>query len=215
MAILAGVKSAMVLFSLPLCIRSHRVRFTLHEKGVPADVEYIDISEPPETFQELNPYGDMPTMVDRDLVIYDSRIIMEYLDERFPHPPLQPTDPVSRARGKMMIYRIEHDWYTLLGDIENAGEKKSAKAKRMLKEGLIAAVPLFEAQPFFMNDEFSLVDCTLAPLLWRLPSIGVEIPREAEPIRSYSERMFKRKAFQASLSQQERELAPAENLLFS
>jgi len=207
---MAGVKVAMVLFSLPLCIQSHRVRLTLYEKGISADVKIFDANDPPDDLHELNPYGEMPAMMDRDLVIYDARIIMEYLDERFPHPPLQPTDPVSRARGRMMIHRIESDWYALLSDIEGAGDKKKAmKPKKMLKESLVSALPLFEAEPFFMNQEVSLIDCTLAPLLWRLPSLGVEIPKEAAAIRSYAERMFKRSAFQASLSEQELELAPS------
>ena len=207
---MAGAKVAMVLFSLPLCIQSHRVRLTLYEKGISAEVKIFDANDPPEDLQELNPYGEMPAMVDRDLVIYDARIIMEYLDERFPHPPLQPTDPVSRARGRMMIHRIESDWYALLKDIEDAGDKKKAmKPKKMLKESLVSALPLFEAGPFFMNQEVSLIDCTLVPLLWRLPSIGVEIPPQAGAIRSYAERMFKRSAFQASLSGLEQALAPA------
>ncbi|MEE9396009.1 MAG: glutathione S-transferase N-terminal domain-containing protein [Methylococcales bacterium] len=209
---MAGVKVSMVLFSLPLCIQSHRVRLTLYEKGISADVKIFDANDPPEDMQELNPYGEMPALIDRDLVIYDSRIIMEYLDERFPHPPLQATDPVTRARGRMMIHRIESDWYAMLNEIEETKDKKKAiKPKKLLKESLVSALPLFEAEPFFMNQEVSLIDCSLAPLLWRLPSLGVEIPKEAAAIRSYAERMFKRSAFQASLSAQELELAPAVN----
>jgi RNA polymerase-associated protein len=179
----------------------------MYEKGVTTEIEYYDPSEPPEDLLELNPNAISPTLVERDLVLYDSRIIMEYLDERFPHPPLHQMDPVSRARARMIIKRIDQDWYQLLDEILQSGEKKSARAKKMLKESLISANPVFQAQPFFMNDEFSLIDCALAPLLWRLPSLGLELPGEA--ISAYAERIFQRSTFVTSLSDIEKEMDPA------
>ena len=199
-------KSVMTLFSSPNCAMSHCVRFAMFEKGVTTEIEYYDPSEPPEDLLELNPNATSPTLIERDLVLYDSRIIMEYLDERFPHPPLHQMDPVSRAKARMIIKRIDQDWYQLLDEILHSGEKKSARAKKMLKESLISADPVFQAQPFFMNDEFSLIDCALAPLLWRLPSLGLELPGEA--IESYADRLFSREAFNASLSDIEREMNP-------
>ena len=200
-------KSVMTLFSSPDCAMSHCVRFAMFEKGVTTEIEYYDPSEPPEDLLELNPNATSPTLIERDLVLYDSRIIMEYLDERFPHPPLHQMDPVSRAKARMIIKRIDQDWYQLLDEILHSGEKKSARAKKMLKESLISANPIFQAQPFFMNDEFSLIDCALAPLLWRLPSLGLELPGEA--IESYANRLFSRETFNASLSDIEREMNPA------
>jgi RNA polymerase-associated protein len=185
---------------------SHCARLALHEKGVTAEIEYFDPSDPPESLLELNPNGTSPTLVERDLVLYDARIIMEYLDERFPHPPLHQMDPVSRANARMVIKRIDQDWYHLLGEVLNSGEKKSARAKKMLKESLIAAVPLFQANEFFMSDDFSLIDCTLAPLLWRLSSIGIELPESASDITNYAQRLFAREGFQASLSEEEQEM---------
>ena len=178
----------------------------LTEKGVSADVEYIDINEPCDDLIELNPYSTMPTMVDRDLVLYDSRIIMEYLDERFPHPPLHPLDPVARAQARMLIQRIDEDWYRLLDEIETSGEKKAGRAKKMLRESLIAAAPIFKAKPYFMSDDFSLVDCVLAPLLWRLPSLNIELPKQAGAIVAYADRIFARDSFRASLSDEEGDL---------
>jgi RNA polymerase-associated protein len=197
----------MTLFSSPDCAMSHCVRFSMYEKGVTTEIEYYDPSEPPEDLLELNPNGISPTLVERDLVLYDSRIIMEYLDERFPHPPLHQMDPVSRAKARMIIKRIDQDWYQLLDEILQSGEKKSARAKKMLKESLISATPVFNAQPFFMSDEFSLIDCALAPLLWRLPSLGIELP--GETITAYAEQLFRRPAFIASLSDIEKEMNPA------
>jgi RNA polymerase-associated protein len=198
-------KSVMTLFSSPVCAYSHRARFVLLEKGITADIEYVDVNQPPEDLIELNPYGTTPTMVDRDLVLYDSRIIMEYLDERFPHPPLHPMDPVSRARSRMMVHRIDQDWYSLLDEIERAPDRKAAKPRKMLRESLIAAIPVFAAKLYFLSDEFSLVDCAIGPLLWRLPMLGIELPKQAEPIKSYAARLFERDGFQQSLSEQERE----------
>ncbi len=199
-------KSVMTLFSSPDCAMSHCVRFAMFEKGVTTEIEYYDPTEPPEDLLELNTNAISPTLMERDLVLYDSRIIMEYLDERFPHPPLHQMDPVSRAKARMIIKRIDQDWYQLLDEILQSGEKKSARAKKMLKESLISANPIFQAQPFFMNDEFSLIDCALAPLLWRLPSLGLELPGEA--ISNYAERLFTRGAFIASLSDIEKDMNP-------
>ena len=200
-------RSVMTLFSSPTCAMSHCARLALHEKGVTAEVEFFDPNDPPENLLELNPNGTSPTLVERDLVLYDSRIIMEYLDERFPHPPLHQMDPVSRAYARMVIKRIDQDWYHLLDEVLNSGEKKSARAKKMLKESLIAAVPLFSAHEFFMSEDFSLIDCTLAPLLWRLHSIGIELPESANVINAYAQRMFSREGFKASLSVEEQEMA--------
>lgn len=194
----------MTLFSSSDCAMSHCVRFAMYEKGVSADIEFYDPSEPPDDLLELNPTGVSPTLVERDLVLYDSRIIMEYLDERFPHPPLHPMDPISRAKARMIIKRIDQDWYQLFDEITNSGEKKSARAKKMLKESLLSAEPIFQAQPFFMGEEFSLIDCALVPLLWRLPVLGIELPGEA--LNNYAQRQFKRAGFIASLTEIEKEM---------
>ena len=196
----------MTLYSSPTCAKSHSTRFVMFEKAVTADILYYDPNDPPEDLLELNPNGTSPTLIERDLVLYDSRIIMEYLDERFPHPPLHQMDPVSRANARMLIKRIDQDWYHLLDEILNSGEKKSARAKKMLKESLLASVPAFSARPYFMSDDFSLIDCTLAPLLWRLPSLGIDLPEQAQAIKTYAENLFQRNAFQASLSNAEKEM---------
>lgn len=201
-------KSVMTLFTSSTCALSHCARLVMHEKGVTADIEYFDAAKPPEDLLELNPTGISPTLIERNLVLYDSRIIMEYLDERFPHPPLHQMDPVSRANSRMLIKRIDQDWYQLLDEILNSGEKKSTRAKKMLKESLIAATPVFESQPYFMSEEYSLIDCALAPLLWRLPSLGIDLNALSPALANYANRLFSREAFQLSLSDAEKEMAP-------
>lgn len=200
-------RSIMTLFTSPTCALSHSARLVLHEKGITADVIFFDSNEPPEDVLELNPSGTSPTLIERDLVLYDSRIIMEYFDERFPHPPLHQMDPVSRANTRMIIKRIDQDWYLLLNDVLNSGEKKSARAKKMLRESLIASTPIFESRTYFMNDDYSLIDCTMAPLLWRLPSLGIDFNSLGPAITAYANRLFTRPAFQASLSDEEKEMA--------
>lgn len=185
---------------------SHGVRFMLQEKNIAADIEYYDPVNPPETLLALNPNGSSPTLIERDLVLYDARIIMEYLDERFPHPPLHQIDPVSRANTRMLIKRIDQDWYQLFTEVLQSGEKKSAKAKKILKESLTMATPIFNTQAYFMSTEFALIDCVMAPLLWRLPSIGIELTTISEPMAHYAQRLFSRKAFKASLSHAEKDL---------
>ncbi len=199
-------KSVMTLFSSPTCAMSHCARFVLHEKGIAADIEFYDPNNAPEDLLELNPTGTSPTLIERDLVLYDSRIIMEYLDERFPHPPLHQMDPVSRANARMVIKRIDQEWYELLDEILHSGEKKSARAKKMLKESILNATPIFAARPYFMSDEFSLIDCAIAPLLWRLPSIGIDISTPDNVITHYAQRLFNRTGFKRSLSEAEKEM---------
>jgi RNA polymerase-associated protein len=188
---------------------SHRVRIVLAEKGVTVDVVEIDRAHPPAELAELNPYNSLPTLVDRDLVLYESKVMMEYLDERFPHPPLLPVYPVARAESRLYMYRIERDWCSLIDAIQNTrSENVIEKSTKELREGLMAIAPIFGEKPFFMSDEFTLVDCCLAPILWRLPTLGIEIraSKQSKPLLAYMDTVFNRESFQASLSEQEREM---------
>lgn len=198
-------RSVMTLYSGPLCPHSHRVRIVLAEKGVSVDILNVDMDNPPEELIELNPYQSVPTLVDRDLILYQSNIIMEYLDERFPHPPLLPVYPVARAKSRLMMFRIETDWYKLMQAV-HAKDVSSDAARKELRENLIALTPVFGSMPFFMSEEFSLVDCYLAPLLWRLPELEIELPNSANAVKQYAKRLFQRDSFQASLTEAEREL---------
>ncbi len=176
------------------------------EKSVAAEIVGIDDGNLPEDLIDLNPYSSLPTLVDRDLVLYSSRIIMDYLDERYPHPPLMPVDPVARAQARLFLYRIERDWYILLSDLNGKDKGHAETARRILLDGLTSVSPIFEQKPFFMSDEFSLVDCSLAPILWRLPTYGISLPAQARGLIKYAERIFARDGFQASLTDAEREL---------
>ena len=206
MSAIANRRSAMVLFSSHSNPHCHRVRVVLAEKDIAVDIEYVDPDNLPEDLLHINPYHSIPTLVDRDLVLYDSRVISEYLDNRSPPPPLMPVDPVSRACSRLALHRIEKDWYSQLPDLESGDTKKMSKAAKLLKESLIASTEVFSAKPFFLSDEYSLVDATIAPLLWRLKKYGVEIPKSATSIHAYAERIFAREAFQASLTEEEREM---------
>ncbi len=196
----------MTLFSDPADLHSHRVRLVLAEKHVTVDIVDVDPLNLPEDVMDLNPYGTAPTLVDRELSLFDSRIILEYLDERYPHPPLLPVDPVSRATFRMYIYRVERDWYSRVDTILGGG-KAATKARKELKESLTASAPILAAKPFFMSDEFSVVDASIAPLLWRLPHLGIELEGSASnTYNAYAARLFKRDAFAQSLTEAEREM---------
>jgi RNA polymerase-associated protein len=198
-------RSVMTLYSGGLCPYSHRVRIVLAEKGVSVDILNVDFDNFPQELLELNPYQTVPTLVDRDLVLYQSNIIMEYLDERFPHPPLLPVYPVARAKSRLMMYRIDRDWYELMVNIE-AGKKTADANRKELRESLISLSPVFADMKYFLSEDFSMVDCYLAPLLWRLPALGIELPNSATAIKKYAARVFQRESFQASLTEAEREL---------
>lgn len=202
-------RSAMTLFSDSTSHYSHRVRIVLAEKGVSVDlVESEDGVLVPE-LGDLNPYNTMPTLIDRDLVLYESKVMMEYLDERFPHPPLLPVYPVARAESRLFMYRVERDWCSLVDTILYSSKGSDvAVARRDLGDSLTALSPIFAEKPFFMSEEFTLVDCCIAPILWRLPALGVDIKasKQTKPLYGYMDSLFGREAFQESLSIQEREM---------
>lgn len=206
MGVVANRRSVMTLFSDDSDVYSHRVRIVLAEKGINVDIVPVDPKDLPEDLIDLNPYNSVPTLVDRELVLYGSQVIMEYLDERFPHPPLMPVDPVSRATNRLMLHRIEQDLYGQLDIVLQGNDKAAAKAKKEIRDNLVMVSPIFESKPYFLSDEFSLVDCALAPLLWRLDVLGITLPKQAAPLQAYAQRIFAREAFQQSLTEAEREL---------
>ena len=200
-------RSVMTLFSNAMDPYSHQVRIVLAEKGVPAELVEVDLDDKPDEIWDLNPYGQVPTLVDRDLVLYQSNIILEYLEERFPHPPLMSVYPVARARNRLMVLRVDRDWYSLVDKIQTGTKDEANKARNELRDSLTSVAPVFDDSPYFLSDEFSLVDCSLGALLWRLPIYGVEIPEaQGRSIERYMERIFNRDSFQASLSDAEREI---------
>jgi len=200
-------RATMTLFSAPDDPWSHRTRIVIAEKAIDIEIVDVDVGKYPEDLLDLNPYHTTPTLIDRDLVLYDSRVIMEYLDERFPHPPLMPVDPVTRAQFRLALFRIEHDWYSLAAEIVGGLERKpTTRAVKALEESILSSVEIFAAKKFFLSDEFSLVDATIAPILWRLPQFGIKLPAQARPIQRYMDDVFSRPSFQASLTDMEREL---------
>ena len=198
----------MTLYASPDAIPSHRTRIVLAEKGIGIDIVNVNGADLPEDLLDINPYHSVPTLVDRGLVLYDSRVIMEYLDERFPHPPLMPVDPVSRAHVRLALYRVERDWYTVVEQIQQSGDRKQvAQARKVLQESLLSSAEIFAAKRFFLNDEFTLVDASISPVLWRLPVLGIELNgNAAQPIRKYMARIFATRSFRESLTEAEREM---------
>jgi RNA polymerase-associated protein len=198
----------MTLYASPTAILSHRTRIVLAEKGISIDIVNVDGPDLPEDLLDINPYHSVPTLVDRGLVLYDSRVIMEYLDERFPHPPLMPVDPVSRAHVRLALYRVERDWYGVVEQIERASDRKqTAQARKILQESLLSSAEIFAAKKYFLNDEFTLVDASISPVLWRLPVLGIELNGSAaQPIRKYMDRIFAMRSFRESLTEAEREM---------
>lgn len=208
MAVLSNKRSVMTLYSGASDIYSHRVRIVLAEKGVAYEVVNVDSRGKPEDLLELNPYGNVPTLVDRELALYEANIITEYLDERFPHPPLMPVYPVARAKARLVIHRFDREWGPLIRTLEAGKASDTPAAAKELTSYLVQLVPLFTESPYFMGEEFTLVDCCLAPVLWRLPVWGITgfSPAETKVLNKYAERVFERDSFQASLTEVEQEL---------
>lgn len=204
---LANRRSVMTLYCHPADPIGHGVRIVLAEKDINVDINYVDEENRPEDLNDLNPYDSILTLIDRELVIYDAQIMMEYLDERYPHPPLMPVDPVSRATNRQFRYRVIRDLYGILEDMVSANEIAAANARKTIRDNLLAIAPIFSQHEYFMSNEYSLVDCCLSPLLWRLQFYGVKLTAQAKPILKYAERIFARGGFQASLSPFEREVS--------
>jgi len=203
-----GVTNRLACYSDPADHYSHRVRIVLAEKGVSAEIISVEAGRQPPKLIEVNPYGSLPTLVDRDLALWESTVVMEYLDERYPHPPLLPVYPVARANSRLLIHRIQRDWCGLVDLILDSRTKEPARvqARKELRESLTGVSALFSDKPFFLSTELSLVDCCLLPILWRLRILGIELPRPAKPLLDYMERQFARETFQASLSEVERDM---------
>ena len=209
MTTVANRRSMMGLYSGNTCIRSHQVRIVLAEKGILTEINNIDGSDIPEDLMALNPYVSLPTLIDRELVLYDSRVIVEYLDERYPHPPLMPVSPVERAKLRLGLATLERDIVEpavaldlVLGTrVENSHRKK-------LKSLLVSSADLFGVQPFFLSSDFTIVDCVLAPILWRLDLFGIDLSRGHTSISSYMDRVFSRPGFKDSLTEDEEEMRP-------
>ena len=205
MASIANRRSLMVLYSDKVSPLGHAVRIVLAEKDVNVEINYTDDETKPEILNELNPYNSILTLIDRDLVLYDPQIIMVYLDERFPHPPLMPVDPVSRASNRQLRYRVMSDLYSVLVDIDNDNEIAASNAKKILRDNLTAIAPVFSQTPYFMSEDYTLVDCCIAPLMWRLTQYGIKLPLSGKPLQEYANRLFERQAFNTSLSSEEKE----------
>ncbi|MGC9127256.1 MAG: glutathione S-transferase N-terminal domain-containing protein [Acidithiobacillus sp.] len=205
MATPSNKKTLMTLYSAPDCVFAHRVRFVLEEKAMEYQTIDVDLAEKPEDLAELNPYNEVPTLVDRELAIYESMLIMEYLDERFPHPPLIPVDPISRAKVRVGMLRFERDWFEVLYRPGHSS-KEIQQAKENLRTGLATLSSLFSQQRFLFGDELSIADAALAPLLWRLPALGVDLPKGAKATQDYMERIFSMESFKRSLTPAEKAL---------
>jgi len=200
----------MVLYSDSTSPIGHAVRIVLAEKDINVEINYISGDDNlPEEIVEINPYNSILTLIDRELVLYDAQIIMEYLDERFPHPPLMPVDPVTRASNRQLRYRVMRDLYSSVNDMNSDNEIATANTKKNIRDQLTSIAVAFSHKPFFMSDDYSLVDCCMAPLLWRLDYYGIKLPSSAKPMWQYADRLFSRDAFQRSLSEQEREIRAA------
>ncbi len=210
MSLLSNSRAGLTIVSDPVSAASHRIRLIVSEKLIEAEMVSVPFdSLLPEDVLELNPSGRIPTLLDRDLVLFDERVISEYLDERFPHPALMPIDPMMRAKLRLLIYRIETEWYTRIADLEsdNLSANKKKTAIKELKESISLLSPLFKSDHFLLSDSLSLLDCAVLPILWRLQHFGVALPEQAaKNIRDYAFAMFEREGFQASLSDYEKEL---------
>lgn len=206
MALSANRRSAMLLYCDVNDPASHAVRFVLAEKAINVEIQHVTADDRPEDLVDLNPYADtVLTLIDRELVLYEPQIIMEYLDERFPHPPLMPVDPVTRASNRLYRYRIQRDVFDYVPSLEKGGAQAES-ARKAVRDNLTGIAPIFAQRKFFMSDDYSLVDIFLTPVLWRLGHYKIKLPASAKPLLQFSERMFARDAFEASLSEGEREM---------
>ncbi len=205
---MSASKKALTLYTASDEIDNHRTRLALAEKHLSAEIIEVDPAAPPRSLLAVNPAAELPTLVDHGLVLPESYLIMQYLDERYPSPPLLPDNAVFRAETRMKVMQLERDCYPLFHQILMGNEKTAKPARKALQQALLNFVPLVQEPeaPYLGGETISLVDCCLAPLLWRLPVLGIKLPKRAQPLTDYAERVFARKAFQRSLTLTEREI---------
>lgn len=196
----------MVLYSGITCPFSHRCRFVLFEKGMDFEIKDVDTFNKPEDIATMNPYNQVPILVERDLVLYESNIINEYIDERFPHPQLMPVDPVMRGRGRLVLHRLEKELFIHVQTLENtaASSKEQSKAREAVANGLTMIAPAFNRNKYVLGDDFSMIDVALAPLLWRLDHYDIKLGKTAAPLLKAAERIFQRQAFIDALTPAEK-----------
>jgi len=197
----------MQLFSGTTCPFSHRCRFVLFEKGMDFEIRDIDLYNKPEDISVMNPYGQVPILVERDLILYESNIINEYIDERFPHPQLMPVDPIMRARTRLFLYNFEKELFVHVAALENRVETDAARqqaARQSIRDRLSMLAPILVKNKYMLDDEFSMLDVAIAPLLWRLDHYGIELPKTAAPVQKYAERLFSRPAYIEALTPSEK-----------
>jgi len=174
---------------------SQRCRIVLYEKGMDFQIVDVDVFNKPEDLMIINPYNSVPVLVERDLVLYESNIINEYIDERFPHPQLMPADPAMRARARLFLHRFESEMFCHIGALESGVQKTADKARQSVRDSLAQIAPIFAKQKFMLNDEYSMLDVAIAPLLWRLDHYDIQLAKEAVPLMKYAERLFSRPAY--------------------
>lgn len=205
MAVQPSKRSNMLLYADKESINSLRIKMIISEKSAPADIIEISSQHIPQDFLEVSPQGLFPALVDRDLILTEPSIISEYLDERFPHPPLLPVYPVARAKARLMRLKIEQEWFPLAETIQTSTNSAQVKqAKKTLLDSILSFTPVFASLPYFLSEEFSLLDCCLGPLLWHFPKMGIAIPSEHEAIfQRYMNKIFERPCFKASLTHEE------------
>ena len=194
----------MQLYSGTTCPFSHRCRFVLYEKGMDFQVIDVDLYNKPEDIAVMNPYNRLPVLVERDLILYESNIINEYIDERFPHPQLMPADPVMRARARLFLFQFEVELFSQIETLEHGNAKAQDKARAHVSDRLVQMAPVFTKQKHMLGDEFSMLDVAISPLLWRLDYYGIALPKSAAPIMKYAERLFSRPAFIDALTPSEK-----------
>ncbi|WP_029147981.1 glutathione S-transferase N-terminal domain-containing protein [Methylophilus sp. 5] len=183
---------------------SHRCRIVLFEKGMDFEVIDVDLTNKTEDLAILNPYGEVPVLVERDLVLSEANIINEYIDERFPHPQLMPADPVMRARARLFLYNFEKDLFSHIKDLESSDDEVAGKARKVVRDNLTQLVPIFGKQSYLMGDEYSMLDVAITPLLWRLGHYGIELPNQAAPLLKYAERLFSRPMYAEAMTPSEK-----------
>lgn len=194
----------MTLYSGTTCPFSHRCRIVLFEKGMDFQVIDVDVANKPEDLAVMNPYNEVPVLVERDLILYQANIINEYIDERFPHPQLMPADPVMRGRARLFLYRFEQELFSHINDIEEGNAKAAEKARAQIRDSLTQIAPVFVKQKYMLGDEYSMLDVAIAPLLWRLEHYGLQLPKQAAPLLKYAERIFSRQGFIDALTPAEK-----------
>lgn len=201
------------LFSFEACPFAQRTRMLMIEKGIEYSLTEVDLYNRPDWWSELSPYGKVPLLRHNGDIVYESRIINEYLEEVFPEPPLLPKTPMLRAKARIWIDYVDSYLLPALHKLiaDSGNEEKQIENRKAVEEKFLfienEGLKKLGNGPFFMGSDITLVDLQFMPFIERFSCYeelwGASIPQECARLREWIHVMEDRASHQETVNSHE------------